>query len=200
MFHTLPPVNNGTIDLYGENEVLVVASSSSALTWLMPTVTSVMQVGTKVWVTNTLGGDVTVRNPANTATLGVMTSGIKGFILEGTGTWVSLGSNSELSVTASVVQTPLITSSVTINSISGSIETVEPELAAGARTSFLVNNSSVLASARVVANVGSYAGTGTPIVTPTKVNAGSFTLVLENKHASSTLSDVVPIVFSILNI
>ena len=201
MFLTKTPANNGTINLFGNNKVIVVASSASALTFITPTVTSVMRVGTEILVTNTLAGAITVRNPANSATLGVVLAGtIRSFKLTGSGVWELLTAEVAVASYGTVAQGGSITSGVTINTLTGVIDTAATDLAAGARTSFVVTNNTVLEGATVIASVGSYASAGLPQAVATKVTAGGFTVVLENRHASTGLNDVVPINFRVINL
>lgn len=90
MHYPIPPANNGTIDITGDErgESVVVANSAAALTWLLPTVTAAMPIGGTIGVTNILGGAITVRDPGNTTTLGVVAAGtISSFILAGSGVW-----------------------------------------------------------------------------------------------------------------
>jgi hypothetical protein len=100
--------------------------------------------------------------------------------------------------TANVTQSSSITSGVTVNAEAGVITTVSSTLAADASASFVVTNSKVLATSKVLVSV-QYAGNGIAYSTISAIADGSFTVKLYNAHSSAALNAVVLIHFSVIN-
>ena len=97
-----------------------------------------------------------------------------------------------------VTQATSITTGVTLNTLSGQITTVSASLAAAAEAEFIVTNSNVKATDTVIVNLGSTSSAGTPYALCTRVAAGSFTVLVGNKHASTALDNTLTINFAII--
>lgn len=97
-----------------------------------------------------------------------------------------------------VSQATSITTGVTLNTNVGQITTQGATAAAAGEHAFVVTNSTVAATSVVVANIASYAGGGTPIVSVTAVAAGSFTLTITNLHAANALDAAMVINFAVI--
>lgn len=91
-----------------------------------------------------------------------------------------------------------ITTGVTLNTVCGQITTQAADAIAGAENAFTVTNSKVAATDVVVANIASYAGGGTPILSVTAVAAGSFGLTITNLHATDALDAAMVINFIVI--
>lgn len=97
-----------------------------------------------------------------------------------------------------VTQATSITTGVTLNTHSGQITTVSSTLAAAAEAEFVVTNSNVAATDTVIVNLGSTSSAGTPYALCTRVAAGSFTILVGNKHASNALDNTLTINFAVI--
>lgn len=100
--------------------------------------------------------------------------------------------------TANVTQSSSITSGVTVNAEAGVITTVSSTLAADASAVFVVTNSKVLATSKVLVSV-QYAGNGIAYATISAVADGSFSVKLYNVHSSAALNAAVAVHFSVIN-
>ena len=100
---------------------------------------------------------------------------------------------------AAQTQASSITTGVTLNSTTGVITTVSSTLAAAARAEFVVTNSAV-ANGDIIVCTADTAGAGTPVAYASKTAAGSFVMVVENKHASAALDNTVVITFKVLTL
>lgn len=96
-----------------------------------------------------------------------------------------------------VTQATNRSTAVTLNTYSGQITMNSASLAAGAEVTFQVNNSKVTANDVVVANI-SFSSTGTPVVSVTQVENGSFTLTVTNLHASTADTTADEITFVVI--
>lgn len=110
-----------------------------------------------------------------------------------TGLWV------ETPEVATVAQATNITTGVTLKSLEGVITTQAASNAAAAEVSFTVTNPLVEAGDSVVACVGTYGGTGTPLAYVSAVAAGSYVVTITNLHAATALNDVMTINVAIVN-
>jgi VCBS repeat-containing protein len=181
MFRTLAPANNGSIVTYNQEEVLVVASSATALTWLLPAVSGLL-TGTTIHVTNTLAGTITVKDPTNTTTLGTVVAGSLGtFKLAGNATWINARSDLAAEF-ATVTQSTSISTGVTINSTSGAITPQSSTIAPGESVAFIVTNNKAISNYNVLINLANYTGTGSPVLTATRLTSGSFVILIQNIH------------------
>lgn len=97
-----------------------------------------------------------------------------------------------------VTQATSITTGVTLNNRSGAITTVSTTLAAGAEAEFVVTNSTVGANDVVIANLAATTSAGTPAVVVSRVAAGSFTLQVQNLHATAALDNTLVINFVVI--
>jgi hypothetical protein len=98
--------------------------------------------------------------------------------------------------TANVTQSSSITSGV--NAEAGVITTVSSTLAADASAVFVVTNSKVLATSKVLVSV-QYAGNGIAYATISAIAANSFSVKLYNVHSSAALNAAVSVHFSVIN-
>ena len=62
-----------------------------------------------------------------------------------------------------------------------------------------ITNTSVAVASQVVCTVNGYAGTGNPMATNVAPGAGSFTLNVQNTHASAALNATVPVSCMVFN-
>lgn len=97
-----------------------------------------------------------------------------------------------------VTQATSITTGVTLNTNSGQITTVSSTLAAGSNATFVVTNSNCAAIDTPIVTLGVYAGAGTPVVNCVRSAAGSFSVLIQNIHASSALDDTLTINFNLV--
>jgi hypothetical protein len=101
--------------------------------------------------------------------------------------------------TGTVTQATNITTPVTINTLNGVITTVSSTLAGATKTNFVVNNSQVLATSKVIVSLEyDEAAAGFPIVTVADVAAGSFKVVITNAAAATALNNVLKVHFLII--
>lgn len=97
----------------------------------------------------------------------------------------------------SVVQATNKTTGVTINSVTGTITTVNSAMAAAAEIKFTVSDSRVAATDLIILNIKSGGTSGAYLITVGAVTAGSFDVVLSNASAGS-LSEAVVISFAVI--
>jgi hypothetical protein len=199
MFRTLAPITNGTIVTYNQEEVLVVANSASALTWILPSTTGLL-TGTTIYVTNILAGTLTIRNPANSATLGTVLSGSIGtFTLAGNGSWVN-ARNLQPSSFVAVTQTTSLVTGVTANTLLGLVTTAIDTVNVGATKDFVVTNSYVTTSSTVIPRIASDPDEGAIAqVRLVSVSNGSFTLRIFNLSGSEAIASSMGISFTVFN-
>jgi len=100
--------------------------------------------------------------------------------------------------TGAVTQITSISTPVTLNALNGVITTVSSTLAVNATTTFVVNNSNVTTSSKILLTV-QYAGAaqGIPDVSIYALTNGSFTVKLGNV-GSTALNNVVKVHFLII--
>jgi predicted amidohydrolase len=96
-----------------------------------------------------------------------------------------------------VTQATSITTGVTCNAYSGVITTVSQTVAAGASADIVVTNSKVAATDVVDLNIKTHTSAGTFIATVATVAAGSFTVRLNNLHASTAGNNVLVLNFAV---
>lgn len=96
-----------------------------------------------------------------------------------------------------VTQITSSATAVTLNKICGQVTTVALTTAAGAEEQFTVNNSLVAATDTIVLST-TYAGAGTPMISVSKVTAGSFDIVVTNTHATVALNAAMVLNFAII--
>lgn len=96
-----------------------------------------------------------------------------------------------------VTQITSAATGVTINKDCGQITTVALTTAAAAEEQFTVTNSQVEAT-DVPVLATTYAGAGTPMLSPTKVVAGAFDIVITNAHASAAFNAAMVINFALV--
>lgn len=97
-----------------------------------------------------------------------------------------------------VTQATSITTSVTVNAISGVITTVSQTVAGGAEAEFTVTNDQVAATDVVVVCIKTHTSAGEFIAAVTAVAAGSFKIRLTNLHASTAGNNVLVLNFLVL--
>lgn len=98
-----------------------------------------------------------------------------------------------------VTQITSRTTGVTINKICGAITTDTTSLAAGATAKFTVTNSSVVATDVIALSIKSGTTTDQTDVNVQGVAAGSFDVVVANRHASTAETGAIIINFAIIN-
>jgi len=96
-----------------------------------------------------------------------------------------------------VTQITSDTTSVTLDKLTGMVQTVSQTLAAGASAAFTVNCSAYTVLDNVDAMVVSYGGAGDPFVKVKGISNGVFQLKVINEHAATALNAVVQIQFTI---
>lgn len=101
-----------------------------------------------------------------------------------------------------VTQATSISTAVTLNGVNGIVTTVSTTAAALTASTFTVNNSKVLSTSIVKANIVDYSGTfvtnGLPSIAVTTIANGSFKIVIMNNHATNAFSGIFKISFEIL--
>jgi hypothetical protein len=85
-----------------------------------------------------------------------------------------------------------------VNAEAGVITTVSSTLAADASAVFVVTNSKVLATSKVLVSV-QYAGNGIAYATISAIADNSFSVKLYNVHSSAALNAAVSVHFSVIN-
>jgi hypothetical protein len=101
--------------------------------------------------------------------------------------------------TGTVTQLTNITTPVTINTLNGIITTVSSTLGTGTTVSFVVNNSNVKATSRIIVSADYInSGNGIPVVRVSDIVDGSFRLVLSNASTATALNNVVKAHFLIV--
>ena len=106
-----------------------------------------------------------------------------------------------LYVTGAVTQATSITTSVTLNTLSGVITTVSSTLAAGASAIFVLNNTYIKDTSKILLTVEYLStATGIPVVRTSSItgSSGAARIVLSNAAAAAALNDVVRIHFLII--
>ena len=99
-----------------------------------------------------------------------------------------------------VTQITSTSTGVTCSHNIGQITTYAQTLLAGANVSFTVTNTAVASAKSVVmACIGSYSGTGQPVVSVTGVSVGSFVVVIRNIDPSAALNAAAIINFAVIN-
>lgn len=96
-----------------------------------------------------------------------------------------------------VTQATSRTTGVTINKVCGQITTHTASLAAGASAKFTVTNSAVAATDGVLLTIASGTTTDATVVRVQSVAAGSFTIVVDNTHASTAETGAIVINFQV---
>lgn len=114
---------------------------------------------------------------------------------ESEGNFTAKGFN--ISDGGTVTQATSITTGVSLNTTTGQITTQGATAVAGAEHKFTVSNSLVSATSLIVANIASYTGGGTPIVSVTAIGNGSFDITITNLHASAALDAAMVINFAV---
>jgi DNA-directed RNA polymerase alpha subunit len=100
---------------------------------------------------------------------------------------------------ATVTQGTNVTTTVTCNAHAGVITThSSTSTGANSTSTFIVNNSKVLSTSVVIANVCHSSGNGRPTVTVKSVANGSFQVVLANMHDTDALNAAVKIAFIVV--
>ena len=101
--------------------------------------------------------------------------------------------------TANVTQLTNITTPVTVNALNGIITTVSSTLGTGTTVSFVVNNSDVKATSKIIVSADYISsGNGIPVVRVSDIVNGSFRLVLSNASSLTTLNNIVKVHFLII--
>jgi hypothetical protein len=101
--------------------------------------------------------------------------------------------------TGTVTQITNITTPVTINTLNGIITTVSTTAGIGVTVSFVVNNSNVKATSRIIVSAEYIsAGNGIPVVRVSDIVDGSFRLVISNASSLTALNNVVKAHFLII--
>lgn len=99
---------------------------------------------------------------------------------------------------------PLVTASGTTTATAAGLRTQVSitglTTAAGVTaTAMTVTNTSVVAASQVFCSANGYAGTGNPVVVNVVPGVGSFTMQVQNTHASAALNATVPISCIVFN-
>jgi len=95
---------------------------------------------------------------------------------------------------SSVTQITSDATAVTITEGSGVITLVTSVLAAGASSTFTVNNPSSTVNSVVMGSIAGYSGTtGVPIVRLGNISNGTFTVTLTNAHGTLALNGIVKV-------
>jgi len=101
--------------------------------------------------------------------------------------------------TGTVTQLTSITTAVTLNTFNGVITTVSSTLAANAKTFFIVNNSNVTTTSRIIVSAQyDEAATGIVVLGVSDIAAGTFKVVVSN-GGNAALNNVVKVHFIIIN-
>jgi uncharacterized cupredoxin-like copper-binding protein len=105
---------------------------------------------------------------------------------------ISAGSNISISTSGSVTQVTSKSTTVTLNTLYGSITTHSASLAAGATVSFTVNNSLLTGDEVIVINTdGVTSSTANYTVKAGDIAAGSYKISIKNESASSLSQSIV---------
>lgn len=103
---------------------------------------------------------------------------------------------------STAVQTPNVTSSVSVSGSSGIITTVTSTLAALTAQTFSVSNSSVRPDSVVVVSTVNYTGTygtdGIPVISVDSIVQGGFDIVITNAHGTAPLDGILSISFIVV--
>jgi len=101
--------------------------------------------------------------------------------------------------TGNVTQITNITTPVTINTLNGIITTVSATVGIGTTVSFVVNNSNVKATSKIIVSTEYISsGNGIPVFRVSDIVDGSFRLVLSNPSSLTALNNVVKAHFLIV--
>jgi hypothetical protein len=101
--------------------------------------------------------------------------------------------------TGNVTQITNITTPVTVNALNGIITTVSSTLGIGTTVSFVVNNSNVKATSKIIVSTEYISsGNGIPVFRVSDIVDGSFRLVLSNPSSLTALNNVVKAHFLII--
>jgi hypothetical protein len=91
----------------------------------------------------------------------------------------------------------------TCNGASGIVTSASLSTAAATASTYVINNSQVVATSRVICNLQSYSGTlvtnGYPTVFQCVAGAGTITINFANTHAANALSGTVGFAFTVSN-
>jgi len=144
-------------------------------------------------------GDNIELAPAATATV-LLTTTASTFATQILSTYASAGSGYATGAGGSVTQTTSRTTGVTLSKPCGQITTNTTSLAAGATAKFTVTNTLVASSDHVDVSIQSGTTTDATRVRVQSVAAGSFTIVVENGHASTAETGAIVINFAVTKV
>jgi len=144
-------------------------------------------------------GDNIELAPAATATV-LLTTTASTFATQILSTYASAGSGYATGAGGSVTQTTSRTTGVTLSKPCGQITTHTASLAAGATAKFTVTNTLVAAADHVDVSIQSGTTTDGTRVRVQSVAAGSFTIVVENGHASTAETGAIVINFALTKV
>lgn len=187
----------GAVTVVGDETVTGNLIFTAASAKIIPGVTSLLIRNTADSATNigiTDAGVVTVRAGVAVTAGGVVITagGLKSAEATGNGIGYSTG--------AGGTQTQLtdITTTVTLNKLTGTITTVSATLAAGVDASFTLSNSTIAATDTVIVHTKSYGGSadGIPICKVQSVAAGNCVINVHNQGAVA-LDAVVVMTFAV---
>ena len=117
--------------------------------------------------------------------------------------WLPLAVNAaplqSLYDTGTVTQLTSITTDVTLNTFNGVITSVSSTLAGNAKTNFIVNNSNVTSTSRIIVSAEyDEAAAGIVVLGVSDIIAGKFRVVISN-GGNAALNNVVKVHFMIIN-
>lgn len=144
-------------------------------------------------------GDNIELAPAATATV-LLSTTASTFATQVLSTYASAGSGYATGAGGSVTQLTSRTTGVTLSKPCGQITTNTASLAAGATAKFTVTNTLVASSDHVDVSIQSGTTTDATRVRVQSVGSGSFTIVVENGHASTAETGAIVINFAVTKV